>query len=148
MRVGFEFCGLKKGYLATALASNPQQLSTLNDTIDQMLNLGRPSLHEHIHKLGPTEWNMAERQLMRKCLKIMISIAFQDVAHLLTMMEETNNSWHLTLIRGNFKTSKLLPRLCHYGRNVLEYSVSDIWNKSQWRHRQNNLSSSKGQPHG
>jgi hypothetical protein len=32
-----------------------------------MLNLkGRPSLHEHIHKLGPTEWDKTGRQLMRK----------------------------------------------------------------------------------
>jgi hypothetical protein len=39
----------------------------------------------------------------------MIGTAFQDVAHFLTMMVETNDSWHLTRIRVNSKTSKLFP---------------------------------------
>jgi hypothetical protein len=68
---------------------------------------GGPSLYEHIHKLGPTERNGTGRQLMQK--NLMIGTAFQDIAHLLTMMEETSNSWHLILIRGRSKTSKLFP---------------------------------------
>ncbi len=39
----------------------------------------------------------------------MIGTAFQDDAHLLTVAEETNDSCHLTLIRCNSRTSKLIP---------------------------------------
>jgi hypothetical protein len=39
----------------------------------------------------------------------MIETIYQDVAHFLTMMGERTDSWHLTPIRGNSKTSKLLP---------------------------------------
>jgi hypothetical protein len=82
--------------------------TTLNDIIDQMLTIrGRPSVQEHIHKLGPTEWSKTGRQLMRK--NLMIGTAFQDVAQLLTVLEESNDTWHLSPIRGHTKTSKLLP---------------------------------------
>jgi hypothetical protein len=76
--------------------------TTLNDIIDQMLHLrGRSTLHEHIHKLGPTECSKTGRQIIRK--NLMIGTAFRDVAHLLTMIEESNDSWHLTPIEATLK---------------------------------------------
>jgi hypothetical protein len=52
---------------------------------------------------------METRQVDNQCKKKqMLGTAFQDVAHLLPAIKESNDSWHLTPIRGHSKTSKLL----------------------------------------
>jgi hypothetical protein len=38
----------------------------------------------------------------------MLGTAFQDVAQMLSDIKESNDSWHLTLLRDHSKTSKLL----------------------------------------
>jgi hypothetical protein len=100
--------GLRLNLLQKLYKRTEVTKTILNNIVDQMLNLrGRPSLHEHVQKLGPTEWSKTGRQIMRK--NQMIGKAFQDMAQVLTIMEDSNDSWHLTPVRGHSLASKLLP---------------------------------------
>ncbi len=85
-------------------------------------------MHEHMHKLSQTEWNKTGRQLMQKKPTDRNSFSrCHTLNH--TAMEESDDSWNLTLITCHSKTCKISihrNRLCHHGSIILN-TISKIF---------------------
>ena len=91
--------------------------SHLPGMLDNLLRqLGRPSLLDHVERLGPTQWHTTANNLSK--FNIMFSQAFQAGSQLLQHQETDKDLWHLAPIVGHtkdniFKISVMEANLLH-----------------------------------
>ncbi len=67
----------------------------------------RPSLAEHILRLGPKQWKITGQRLMP--WNKLLGIAFHSAAALLASYETTRDLWHTAAINGHTNFSKVFP---------------------------------------
>ncbi len=72
-----------------------------------LLRVNRPSVEDHVERLGPQQWNFTAARLEQK--NRMFAQAFRAVAALLTLYEVDKDGWHNAAIFGQTKASKLYP---------------------------------------
>ncbi len=67
----------------------------------------RPSLAQHILRLGPQQWRITGRRLL--LWNRLMGLAFRSVATLLASHETTRDLWHNAAINGHTNFSKVFP---------------------------------------
>ena len=67
----------------------------------------RPTLTEHVKKLGPKEWHATAQKL--KTSHKMFLLSFESMAELLQLIEQEKETWCHSAIVGHSKTSLLFP---------------------------------------
>ncbi len=72
-----------------------------------LLRVNRPSIEDHIERMGPQQWNLTAVRLEQK--NRMFAQAFRAVAALLSLYEVDKDGWHHAAIFGHTKASMLYP---------------------------------------
>jgi len=100
---GFKLNLLQRIYKRTEKPEHfpPSMLPTVLQSLLQQA--GRPSLEEHIARLGPSQWVKTGRALLMK--NIMFSQAFSAGSQMLKLLEMDPESWHHSPIVGHSQES-------------------------------------------
>ena len=82
--------------------------TTINDIIYLILHAtGRHNLVDHVHKLGPLQWELTAKKIATH--NQLISKAFEAISTLQIEQEQDRDSWGMAPIYGHTATSKLYP---------------------------------------
>jgi hypothetical protein len=87
----------------------------------------RPSLAEHILRLGPKQWRITGQRLM--LWNRLLGFAFHSAAALLASYETTTDLWHTAAINGHTNLSKVFPLSVTEGGMLADrglYTVSQL----------------------
>jgi hypothetical protein len=102
---GFQQNLLQKIYKRVNQPANgsllPQVLNKL------LLRVHRPSIEDHVERMGPQQWNISATRLESK--NMMFAQAFRAISTLLQLYEVDKDGWHHAPIFGHTKASLLYP---------------------------------------
>ncbi len=83
---------------------------------DLLQRTNRPSLPEHVQRIGPTGWTKTAAKISP--FNKLLAQAFQAVATLLVSLEDSKQHWHLSAIIGHSETNNL--NITETEKNVLK----------------------------
>jgi hypothetical protein len=88
--------------------NQPANGSLLPRVLNQLLlRVHRPSVEDHVERMGPQQWNLTAMRLKPK--NKMFAQAFRAVSTLLQIYEVDKDGWHHAPIYGHTKASLLYP---------------------------------------
>lgn len=102
---GFQQNLIQKIYKKT---NQPAGDSLLPNILSKLLlRVNRPTLEDHVERLGAEQWNITATRLHTR--NKMFAQAFKAVATLQTLYEVDRDGWHHAVIYGYTRASKLFP---------------------------------------
>ncbi len=102
---GFQQNLLQKIYRRVNQLANGSLLPRVLNKL--LLRVHRPSIEDHVERMGPQQWNLTAMRLERK--NKMFAQAFRAVSTLLQLYEVDKNGWQHAPIYGHTKASLLYP---------------------------------------
>jgi hypothetical protein len=88
--------------------NQPANGSLLPQVLNKLLmRVHRPSIEEHVERMGPQQWNLTATRLESK--NKMFAQAFRAISTLLQLYEVNKDGWHHAPIFGHTKASLLYP---------------------------------------